>query len=167
MLRSNGGAFGHAHSQPHDFIKFYDNSKSRIIDEALPLYQKGLSLREVERVVGIPKSTILSTFNQEGVVLRSYRNVPSGSISKAIGSRPGKPPFGFSMVEGQRVKDRREWPIVQEILAQWRSGSVPQAIADFLNAKRLLSRTGGRWFAHTVREVIKRQTNKKENPNGN
>lgn len=59
-LAINGGRtqWTGEHLIAHDFIELSPRTPTRIIEKCGPLYEKGLSLRDIEAQTGIPKSTI-------------------------------------------------------------------------------------------------------------
>lgn len=147
-------------SEPHDIIPVFENSTKRIMKEAAPLYAKGMSVRQVERSTGIPKTSLLKVFRKAKIVIRSHQNLPKFTLEKYIGGRPGFAPYGYTMFEGRLTKDPREWSTVQLILVGWRSGKSAQAIAEELNGKCVPTRLGKKWHAPTIREILKRELNK-------
>jgi site-specific DNA recombinase len=66
-------------------------------------------------------------------------------------------PFGFEAVEGRLVTVTQEAAIVADILRMREAGQSFARIADTLNTRGIEGKRGGRWFASTVRYVIRRQ----------
>lgn len=67
-------------------------------------------------------------------------------------------PFGYTAVEGRLVAVQQEAAIVRDILALREAGQSFAEIAHTLNVQGIPGKRGGRWFASTVRYVIKRQS---------
>lgn len=70
--------------------------------------------------------------------------------------------YGYTRLEGQLIKDPREYKIVLQILKMWQSGKSLTAIAKHLNEQKMRPRRGLRWHHHTVNQIVKHETQNKE-----
>ena len=154
---SGDGAKPGAQIQPHDFIAVLNKTKEGIISKCAPLYEKGLSLREISAETGIPKTTIRVTLTRSGMELRNFetgKNVPS---LRTKAKRPGHAPYGYGYLSGELVVDPKEFSIVQKIIKKWQSGKSAYAIAQELNVVKTQTRLGGFWRTCVVKQIIERE----------
>lgn len=70
--------------------------------------------------------------------------------------RPGTIPYGFAYLEGQLVKDPKEYKVVLQIQKLWQSGKSCSAIAAVLNNQKAPTRMGGRWGKSVIARILKR-----------
>ena len=161
-----GGATRPTHKryQPHDHIELSIKTHDRIYEKCAPLYEKGMSLREIARQTGIPKTTIRETLNAKGMVLRNYVRGLNTSPSRTREQKPGRPPYGYGYLNGKLMKDPREYSVVQQILLIWSSGKSFQAITTQLNNQGTVSRNRKKWTRCVVRSIILRHKLKTEKP---
>ncbi len=145
---------------PHDFIELSLRTKSRIISSCAHLYEKGLSLRDIEERTGISKNTIRNTFISDGVALRSSSNATIKGQDRTKAKLGGNTPYGYAYHDGMLVIDPREQVALRLMLKLNHSGHSCQYIADELNRKKILTRTGGQWRRQVVNTIIKRQKKK-------
>jgi hypothetical protein len=75
-------------------------------------------------------------------------------------------PYGFSWLEGQLVKEPREYKVVLKVIALWKAGKGYTAIARTLNDQRLLTRNGKKWFQSSVGAIIKRHQKENQETKG-
>jgi hypothetical protein len=140
----------------HDFIELSPRTPSRIYEKCAPLYDNGLSIRDIEERTGIPKTTVRETLMKNAMTLR---NPQSGNPSKIDGTknkRGGHKPFGYAYLDGQLLVDPKEQMIVRKIIKLHHSGLSGNAIARELNRQKIPSRNGKSWSPSVVREIIKR-----------
>ncbi len=145
------------HSYPHDFIAFKSKSAERVLEETTPLYKKGLSLKQVAEITGIPKSTIHKTFTDTGMEIRNRVLTNRKSPNSKKYMKAGPVPFGFVYLEGKLVIDPKEQQIVLNILRLWNKGQSFRAIARHLNGKKLTTRTGKNWTHEIIKRIIERK----------
>jgi len=141
----------------HDIIRFFPKTKERIFEICAPLYEQGLSLREIERRTGFAKSSIKTTLNQGGLPLRNAAKSQLPFEPKLESMRSGITPYGFCYLEGKMVVDTREHAVVLQIMKWWHSGKNFAAITELLNRQKIRSRTGKTWTHSVVSAVVKRQ----------
>ena len=141
---------------PHDFITLTPRTKHRIYERCAPLYEKGLSLRDIEVRTGIPKTTIRETLNSSGFALRSFSIGSEKAGDRKQSKRCGHTPYGFAYLDGQLVIDPKEHLIVRKILKLHQSDKSNQAIADELNNQKIPTRLKRKWQKSVIHSIIKR-----------
>ncbi|MBL7671785.1 MAG: recombinase family protein [Bdellovibrionaceae bacterium] len=149
------------HQNHHDFIELSPRTQSRIYEKCAPLYEKGLSIRDIESVTGIPKSTVREALTKSGMSLRNPINGNARHIDRLHTKRGGHTPYGYAYLDGQLLIDPREQIIVRKILKLHQSGMSGNAIAAELNRQTIPSRTGKTWRPCVVRRIIKANQTKK------
>lgn len=157
------GGPGHSiseHHHPHDFIELSLRTTERIFEKCAPLYEKGLSIRDIEAATGIPKSTVRETLTKSGMTLRNPLNGNAKHIDRLHTKRGGHTPFGYAYLDGQLVIDPKEQIIVRKILKLHQSGLSGNAVAEELNRQKIASRTGKTWRPCVVRRIIKSNKSK-------
>jgi DNA invertase Pin-like site-specific DNA recombinase len=115
-----------------------------------------MSLREIAKQTGIPKTTIRQTLNAKGMALRNYvtgRNVPD---SRSSAQKPGRAPFGYAYLDGRLEINPKEYSTVKQILNLWKSGKKFNAIAVHLNTKKIPSRNQTNWTRSVIRAIVLR-----------
>lgn len=145
----------------HDFIELSLRTPERIYEKCAPLYEKGLSIRDIEEQTGIPKSTVRETLKKNGITLRNPLNGNARHIDRLHNKRGGHTPYGYAYLDGQLIVDPKEQIIVRKIMKLHQSGLSGNAIAKELNRQKIPSRTGKSWSPCVVRRIIKlNQSNK-------
>ena len=147
----------------HDFIEISARTPSRIYEECAPLYESGLSIRDIEERTGIPKSTVRETLKKNGMALRNPLNGNAIHIDRLHTKRGGHTPYGYAYLDGKLLLDPKEQIIVRKILKLHQSGLSGNAIAKELNRQKIPSRTGKSWSPCVVRRIIK--LNQSNQPN--
>lgn len=66
----------------------------------------------------------------------------------------GKPPFGYRVVSGCLVVNKDESDIVRRIFDLHSQGLVLRKICDVLNTEGVKTRTGGKYFASTIKAIL-------------
>jgi len=95
-----------------------------------PFYEKGNSLREIERLTNFAKSSIRqSSIISSGHPLRKIeeRQLPFHKTPKFM--RSGTIPYGYAYHNGDLVMDPREFKNVQLICSLWSKGNSLKAVA--------------------------------------
>ena len=147
-------------SNPHDFIEFTFHVKANIFAKTAPLYEQGLSLREIELRTGIPKATIRTQLIRGGISLRPSRRERISCSWRSAGKRNVKPPYGFCYLEGQIVKHLKEYPVLLMIHSRWKSGATMNSIAMWLNGEKIPSPMNRKWSWHSINLIVERFKNK-------
>lgn len=70
--------------------------------------------------------------------------------------RGGTTPYGYAYLDGQLVRDPKEYKIVQEIYRQWDKGLSFRAISRFLNGRNYFTRRGSSWKHELIKKIIER-----------
>jgi len=147
----------------HDIIKFSPRTQEHIFHECAPLYEKGMSLREIEEKTGIPKTTIRETLTSHGMVLRKAPDRQSSENKKPIKRRTPVIPYGYAWLEGQMIMEPKEYKIVLKILGLWEKGLSCRAIAKKLNEQNTPTRMGKKWNKTVIGSIIQRHLDDKNN----
>ena len=140
-----------------DIIEFSPFALRNIFAVCLPFYEKGSSLREIERLTNISKSTIRNAFECAGHPLRSTCNRQLPFLATPKFMRSGTTPYGHTYLEGKLVKDPREYRNVQKIYLLWQKGESFRSIAKRLNVQKLTTRSGKKWNHEIIKRIIERQ----------
>lgn len=143
-------------TQRVDIIPFYLKTKENIFKKCAPLYEKGMSIREIARETGVPKTTVRETLVEKGMALRKFSAGAEELKSKPAGRRPGRSQFGYAWLQGELVKDPKEYEIVLRIMKLWNSGHGIPAITKELNESGVSTRSGVKWQRCVVADIVKR-----------
>lgn len=81
-MNGGGGPWISEHHHHHDFIELSPRTQSRIYEICAPLYEKGLSIRDIEERTGIPKSTVRESLTESGMQLRNPLNGNTQKIDR-------------------------------------------------------------------------------------
>lgn len=125
-------------------------------DQIASFYKAGLSLREIEKRLGVAKTTIRETLIKDGVARRNFSKNQKGSQELAGAMRSGTTPFGYIYLEGKLVIDPREYQTVLEIVRLRKSGNSMRAIAQTLNDRKIPTRLGKTWKHFVVSSILER-----------
>lgn len=147
--------------QPIDFTAFTTKDKSRISAEAVDLYQKGWSLREIAKELGASKSGISSILLNAGITLRDKVSKATNQRGVSSGKQSVQLYFGFCYFGGQITKDPREFPTLRLIHRRWIEKRTIHEIAVELNNAKIPSRTGKQWSWAALKKIINRFETKK------
>lgn len=147
--------------QPIAFTSFITKDKSRISTEAVELYQKGWSLREIAKELGASKTGIGSILLKAGIKLRDKVSQATNQRGVKSGKQSVQPYFGFCYFEGQITKDPREFPTLRLIHRHWNEKRTIHEIAVELNNAKIPSRTGKQWSWAALKKIINRFETKK------
>lgn len=147
---------------PHDIIRFFSKSREQVFEVSAPLYEAGYTLREIESKTGFAKSSIREALTTGGSTLRVGTRKPTRKDKRAIRASLSVQRYGYTRLEGQLVKDPREYRNILQIMKMWQSGKSLTAIAKHLNEQKVRPRRGQRWHHKTVHQIIKHETHDKE-----
>ena len=150
----------------HDFIELSPRTPKRIYEKCAPLYESGLSIRDIEERTGIPKTTVRETLKKNGMALRNPQGGNASKINNTKNKRGGHTPYGYAYLDGQLLVAPKEQVIVRKILKLHHSGLSRNAIARDLNNQKIPSRNSKSWSPSVVREIIKRNKSNQINPGG-
>jgi predicted transcriptional regulator len=122
----------------------------------LPLYEQGISLREIERQTGFAKTTILNTFSSIDLPRRKSKSAQKIRIKRQTIAKSGPVPYGYAYLEGKLVIDSKEYKTVHEIYWQWQKRKNYRAIARYLNDQKITTRAGEKWTNEIIKRIIDR-----------
>ncbi len=148
--------------QPIEYIEYRCSRKDTINKIVAPLYEKGLSLRQIAQEAGIPKTSVRGALISQGIGLRPHTKLAATLPKKARAMRIGVPPYGFYWLRGRLVVDPKEIENVCLIIQLWQSRETFAVIVRRLNELKKKTRCGGKWDHSLVRNIILRHKN---NPN--
>lgn len=150
---------------PIDFRPHFFKTRNRIsLDDAKSIvekYQNGSSLRDLANLFGYSKNKIRSNLKRQGLKPRARATQATHKRSPNSGKQGALPYYGFCYFEGQKVKDPREFPILQMIHRQWCQGKSIHQINLELNRAKVLSRKGKTWSWAAIQNIIVRFETKK------
>lgn len=123
-----------------------------------PLYEKGLSIASISDQTGYALSTIHNCLKNGGLTLRSSTKGNLKDKKRQHFKKFGPPPYGYCYLDGQPTKDPREYPILQIIKQQWALKKSLTDVADYLNGKKIKTRSQNIWRPPIIFKIIKRLT---------
>lgn len=147
-------------SQVHRKTTFSGAERQRVFENLVDLYTNGLSLSDIAKQTGKPKTTIRSLLVKAGVRIRSSVPAPFSSAIRDSAKTNAAPYFGFCFFQGQVIPDPKEFVILQLIHELWKSGANPNRIADRLNEKKIRPRCAQKWNRNSIVKIINRFENK-------
>lgn len=158
----NGRANSATHHQPQpiDRISLFNLSYQGIFAKAAPLYESGLTLREISRELGIPKTTIRQTLIEGGFVLRAPNKKQVKSAPTTSRFHTGVAPYGHCIIRGKLVPHPKEQEVIKTILSLRAKGQTLMAIADELNNRKIKPRSAPKWDHSTIRSILNRHKDK-------
>ena len=65
-------------------------------------------------------------------------------------------PFGYASKDGRLVQVEQEAALVAEMRSQRAAGATLAGIAQSLNARGVQGKSGGKWYASTVSNILNR-----------
>ena len=105
------------------------SNNDQYLIQVAELYAQGLSLREITRIVDLSKTKVRDLVLRAGIHLRSMRNEKGQLVLGSRGKRNVKPSYGYWFLNGEVQKHPKEYPVVLEIVARWKSGQTMNSIA--------------------------------------
>lgn len=139
---------------PIDTIQFSLKARVPISPEAVDLYRKGWSLRDIAREYGCSKGKVMLALRKAGVPLRESIALPTSR--RGVGKQGVLPYYGFCYSEGRIVRDPKEFPTLKLIHRLWKDKKTIHQITVALNRARIPSRKGKRWSWAAVRNIVER-----------
>jgi len=139
-----------------DFIPLSKPPLVAVASEMAELYASGYSLKQIASKLNKAKTTVKSTLESHGVVMR-----PASGSKKyyRLGQnerRSAHPPFGFVVLRNKFVPHPTEIEILREINQLMKSGRGPRQIANRLNELKLPTRSKRAWAHSVVTGILKR-----------
>lgn len=145
-----------AHAEIIDFIALSKPPLMASAPAMATLYASGYSLEQIAGKLNKAKSTVKSTLENHGVVLRPATGSKKYHDLGQNVRRSSHPPFGFVLLRGQFLPHPNEIEVVGEIHRLMKRGRGPRQIADRLNELGLSSRSKKPWAHSVVTGILKR-----------
>ncbi len=142
--------------QAHVIIELPSHARVHSKGKIAELYRKGNSLREIEKQLRIPKTSIREALIRDGVEMRSSRNPQPGKKSSPTGMRSGPIPYGYTYLDGMLVIEPSEYKNILEIVRLREQGKSFHAIARTLNAQKARTRKRKLWTYEIIKRIILR-----------
>lgn len=139
-----------------EFIQYFDRRSPRIIDIIGPLHLKGLSISEIQNQTDIPRSTIHGVLKKNRHILNPPKKVPFERWRRGNPGTRRQPPYGFGWLDGELIKDPKEYGVVQLIQRLGKEGRAVGEIVRYLNDKGYRSRLKRDWGYGVVKGILKR-----------
>ena len=128
--------------------------ENAIFQDAAENYRNGLSLSQIAVKINRSKNFVRACLLREGIVLRNRAAEVMALRKSKKGKRGTRPYYGFAYLEGEIVKDPREYPTLLLIDELWKAGKTNHQIVKELGARKLLSRNGRSWSWAAVGNII-------------
>ena len=140
----------------HDIIEFFQKSEPRIIDIIAPLHTEGLSIADIERQTGLKRTSIWKALKAHEQSLSPKKSVPCARWRKGHKRTGARPPYGFCFLQGELVRDPKEYPTLLLVNNLWTRGSDIMSILSTLSDRGLKSRTGKEWTYGVIKSIVQR-----------
>lgn len=140
----------------HDIIEFFEIRTPRIFEIVAPLYQKGLSITEIANQTGLKRTAIWKSLKPKRDELRPRQSAPYERWRKGHKRTGARPPYGFCFLQGEIVREPKEYPTLLLIHALWTQGEGISDILRDLKGRGLKSRTGKVWNYGVIKMTIGR-----------
>lgn len=140
----------------HDIIEVFENRQLGICEISVPLYLEGLSITDIALRTGFKRTSIWKALKTYRDGLQPKKEVPYARWRQGHRRTGARPPFGFSLLEGEVVRDPKEYPTLLLIHKLWTTGSAIMSILQALSDKKLKSRTGRDWSYGVIKSIGKR-----------
>lgn len=150
----------HQQIQPLDKIELFNLSYQGIFAKAAPLYESGLTLREVSRELGVPKTTLRQALLDGGLVLRDQNKKQVKSAPKTSRFHVGIAPYGYCIIRGKLVEHPKEQEVIKTVLTLRSKGKTLMSIAEELNGRKIKPRNASKWDHSTIRSILNRNKDK-------
>lgn len=128
----------------------------RIFSICAPIYLKGNSIATISELTGYPASTIHKCLKSGGLTLRASTKGNFKEKSRQHFKKFGPPPYGYCYLDGLLTKDPKEYAILQIIRQQWTLKKSLVDIANYLNGKKIKTRSQKIWRPPIILKIIKR-----------
>lgn len=100
--------------------------------------------------------TLIAALGQMERKVIGERTKAALAQKKAIGEKYAPVPFGYRDTDGKLEVVQREAQIIAEVFQKRESGHTLQSIAESLNQQGIIGKQGGKWYASSVRCILKR-----------
>lgn len=139
-----------------DIIQFSPQGDPRISEKAVEEYQKGQSIADIAKVLGRSKSFVKLRLERAGIEPREKLSQTTHMRRIKRGKQGARPYYGFCYLEGEIVKDPREFPTLVLIHERWVSKKTIHEIVKELNRKAIPSRKGKSWSWAALQNIVAR-----------
>lgn len=140
----------------HDFIPLVFPNHNQFLEKVAQLYKACNSLSDIVKIVGLSKSKTRHLVSRAGIPLRTLRDEKRHIVVGSRGKRRSKPPYGYWYINGEIQKHPKEYPIVLEIIAIWKSGRPKNSIASLLNRRGIKSPKNKKWLWNSINNIVLR-----------
>ncbi len=128
-----------------DIFNFYSIPTKLDPDYFSKLYDKyQFSLKQISEKMGVSKSTVLEKIRQAQTPTRNLKY----SLTNPKNYRAPNPPFGFRVVDGRLVENKREIQLCRKIIEMSDDGLSFNAIAKYFESKELKNRKNTNYWCH-------------------
>lgn len=146
---------------PHDIIPIFIQKTETVFQRTWPLFQSGMTLKEISLQTGVPKTSIRNAFVKKGVIQDGNPKKTKLARKNAERKTGGVARYGYCWLNGKLVLDPKEYKIVQLILKLSQKGRSVREISNHLNDSDYPTRHGKPWGASAVQSILKQEINNK------
>lgn len=139
-----------------DIIEFFPKTVPRIIEIVAPLHNEGMSITDIEQQTGIKRTSIWKALKAQDQSLPSNQAILYARWRKGHKRTGARPPYGFCFLQGELVRDPKEYPTLLLIHSLWTRGSDIVSILSALGDRGLKSRTGKEWSYGVIKSIAQR-----------
>lgn len=143
-------------SYPHDIIHVKFKDTHAFSKECIALYQKGVTLNEIARIVGRSKAKVRRVLHLHGHWTGMKISDGIYTSWRKTGRTRAQPFFGYTYYMGQIVEEPRELQILILIKRLSSEGRTAKEIANYLNANRMVPRRAKTWHRNSICKILKR-----------
>lgn len=117
-------------------------------------------MRDIADLFGCSKGKIRNHLTKSGHEPRDFSAKAARNARLKRGKTNARPYFGFCYLEGEIVKDPREFPTLQLIHRYWRQGKSAHYIRIELDQAKSRSRLSKAWSWIAIQNILERFENK-------
>ncbi|MGZ3805994.1 MAG: recombinase family protein [Pseudobdellovibrionaceae bacterium] len=139
-----------------DIIQFSSKEDQLIFLKVTKKYQNGQSISDIAKVLGRSKCFVKLRLIRAGIEPREKLSQATPLRRSKRGKQGARPYYGFCYLEGEIVKDPREFPTLVLIHERWLSKKTTHEIVKELNRKKIPSRTGRSWSWAALQNILAR-----------
>ncbi|WP_041577901.1 recombinase family protein [Bdellovibrio bacteriovorus] len=141
---------------PIDTIKIFFKEDPLISQKVIESYQNGQSIADIAKLIGRSKSFVRLRLERAGIEPREKLSQATHVRQIKRGKQGARPYYGFCYLEGEIVKDPREFPTLVLIHERWASKKTTHEIVKELNRKAIPSRKGKSWSWAALQNIVTR-----------
>lgn len=117
-------------------------------------------MRDIANLFGCSKGKIRTQLRKSGREPRDFSTRAARKAQLKRGKTNARPYFGFCYLDGEVVKDPREFPTLQLIHRYWCQGKSAHYIRIELDQAKSRSRLGKAWSWIAIQNILERFENK-------